>query len=163
VNSLYIEMRKIRTRKLAIEQISKDLKDPMISSRALDEIAEGDTVRNIFITNNATSSRSLFNSFLRYLNLRTRSIINSAKDGEIIISPKELKEIILLHNVLRVLLFDWDPMTVCVNYNNYDRFIKPSERTSDAYMAEIDLRCRKAMNILRLLFERGLNKWYLGV
>ena len=54
-------------------------------------------------------------------------------------------------------------MAVHVNQSNYDRFVKPDERTSDAYMADIDLRCRKAMNILHLLFERGLNKWYLGV
>jgi len=44
-------MRKIRTRKLAIEQISKKLKDPMISSRELDELAEEDTVRKLFIIN----------------------------------------------------------------------------------------------------------------
>ena len=44
-------MRKIRTRKLAVEQISKKLKDLMISSRVLDELAEGDTVFNIFSTN----------------------------------------------------------------------------------------------------------------
>lgn len=156
-------MRKIRTRKLAIEQISKKLKNPMISSRELDELAEGDTVRKLFIINNATSCRSLFSSFLEYLNLRTRSIMKSAMDGELIISPKELKRIVLLHNVLGILLFNWDPKVVYVNQSNYDRFVSPSERTSDAFMADIDLRCRKAINVLRLLFERGLNKWYLGV
>lgn len=55
-------MRKIRTRKLAIEQISKKLKDPMISSRELDELAEGDIVVNILNTNNI-SSRILFHTF----------------------------------------------------------------------------------------------------
>ena len=44
-------MRKLRTRKLSVEQISKKLKDLMISSRVLDELAEGDTVFNIFSTN----------------------------------------------------------------------------------------------------------------
>ena len=156
-------MRKWRIRKLAIEQVSNKLKNPMISSRTLDELAEKDTVRDLFITNNATSCRSLFSSFLDYINLRTRSIIGSAKNGELIISPRELKKIILLYNVSNILLFNWDPMAVHVNQSNYDRFVKPDERTSDAYMAEIDLRCRKAMNLLRLLFERGLNKWYLGV
>ena len=155
-------MRKIRTRKLAIEQISKKLKDHMISSRELDELAEEDTVRKLFIINNATSCR-LFSSFLEYLNLRTKSIIGSAKDGELIISPRELKRIVLLHNVLGILSFNWDPKVVYVNQSNYDRFVSPSERTSDAYKVEIDLRCRKAINVLRLLFERGLNKWYLGV
>lgn len=162
MNSLYIEMRKIRTRKLAIEKISKILKNPMISSRELDELAEGDTVLNIFRTDK-NLSRGIFGSFLVYFSLRTRSIIKSAMDGEITVSTKDLKEITLLNNVLDILMFDWDPMAVCVNQSNYDRFIKPDERTSDAYMAEIDLRCRKAMNILRLLFERGLSKWYLGV
>ena len=151
-------MRKLRTRKLAVEQISKKLKDLMISSRVLDELAEGDTVFNIFSTN-----KRIIDSFLVYLSFRTRSIIKSAMDGEITVPDKDLKEITLLNNVLKILLFSWGPKAVRVNYSNYDRFIKPDERTSDAYMAEIDLRCRKAMNILRLLFERGLNKWYLGV
>lgn len=83
-------------------------------------------------------------------------------DGEITVPDKDLKEITLLNNVLRILLFNWGH-AVYINHNNYDRFIKPDQRTSDAYMAEIDLRCCKAMNLLRLLFERGLNKWYLGV
>ena len=134
----------------------------MISSRELDELAEGDTVRKLFIINNATSCR-LFSSFLEYLNLRTKSIIGSAKDGELIISPRELKRVVLLHNVLDILSFNWDPKAVRINYSNYDRFVKPDERTSDAYMAEVDLRCRKAMNVLRLLFERGLSNWFLGV
>lgn len=154
-------MRKIRTRKLAVEQISKKLKDPIISSRALDELAEGDTVFNIFRTDK-NLSRRILGSLLVYLRLRTRSIIKSAMDGEVTVPAKDLKEITLLNNVLDILMFDWDPTIVCVNQSNYDRFIKPSERTSDAFMAEIDLRCRKAMNILRLLFERGLSKWYLG-
>ena len=150
-------MRKVRTRKLAVEQISKKLKDLMISSRVLDELAEGDTVFNIFSTN-----KRIIDSFLVYLSFRARSIIKSAMDGEITVPDKDLKEITLLNNVLKILLFSWGP-AVYINHNNYDRFIKPDERTSDAYMAEIDLRCRKAMNLLRLLFERGLNKWYLGV
>lgn len=150
-------MRKVRTRKLAVEQISKKLKDLMISSRVLDELAEGDTVFNIFSTNKRT-----IDSFLVYLSFRARSIIKSAMDGEITVSDKDLKEITLLNNVLKILLFSWGP-AVRVNYSNYDRFIKPDERTSDAYMMNLDLRCRKAMNLLRLLFERGLNKWYLGV
>lgn len=150
-------MRKLRTRKLAVEQISKKLKDLMISSRVLDELAEGDTVFNIFSTN-----KRIIDSFLVYLSFRTRSIIKSAMDGEITVPDKDLKEITLLNNVLKILLFSWGP-AVYINHNNYDRFVKPDERTSDAYMAEIDLRCRKAMNLLRLLFERGLNKWYLGV
>lgn len=150
-------MRKLRTRKLSVEQISKKLKDLMISSRVLDELAEGDTVFNIFSTN-----KKIIDSFLVYLSFRARSIIKSAMDGEITVPDKDLKEITLLNNVLKILLFSWGP-AVYINYNNYDRFIKPDERTSDAYMAEIDLRCRKAMNLLRLLFERGLNKWYLGV
>ena len=90
-----------------------------------------------------------------YLSFRARSIIKSAMDGEITVPDKDLKEITLLNNVLKILLFSWGP-AVYINHNNYDRFIKPDERTSDAYMAEIDLRCRKAMNLLRLLFERGL-------
>jgi hypothetical protein len=150
-------MRKLRTRKLSVEQISKKLKDLMISSRVLDELAEGDTVFNIFSTN-----KRIIDSFLVYLSFRARSIIKSAMDGEITVPDKDLKEITLLNNVLKILLFSWGP-AVYINHNNYDRFIKPDERTSDAYMAEIDLRCRKAMNLLRLLFERGLNKWYLGV
>lgn len=150
-------MRKLRTRKLSVEQISKKLKDLMISSRVLDELAEGDTVFNIFSTN-----KRIIDSFLVYLSFRTRSIIKSAMDGEITVPDKDLKEITLLNNVLKILLFSWGP-AVYINHNNYDRFVKPDERTSDAYMAEIDLRCRKAMNLLRLLFERGLNKWYLGV
>lgn len=155
-------MRKIRTRKLAIEQISKKLKDPMISSRELDELAEGDTIINILNTNNI-SSRILFHTFLMYLDFRTRSIIKSAKDGDILVSGEEIKKINLLHNVLGILKIDWDPKEVRVNPSNYDRFVKPDERTSDAYMAEVDLRCRKAMNVLRLLFERGLSNWFLGV
>lgn len=151
-------MRKLRTRKLSVEQISKKLKDLMISSRVLDELAEGDTVFNIFSTN-----KRIIDSFLVYLSFRARSIIKSAMDGEITVPDKDLKEITLLNNVLKILLFSWDPMAVHVNPRNYDRFVKPDERTSDAYIAEIDLRCRKAMNLLRLLFERGLNKWYLGV
>lgn len=150
-------MRKLRTRKLSVEQISKKLKDLMISSRVLDELAEGDTVFNIFSTN-----KRIIDSFLVYLSFRTRSIIKSAMDGEITVPDKDLKEITLLNNVLKILLFSWGP-AVYINHNNYDRFVKPDQRTSDAYMAEIDLRCRKAMNLLRLLFERGLNKWYLGV
>lgn len=150
-------MRKLRTRKLSVEQISKKLKDLMISSRVLDELAEGDTVFNIFSTN-----KRIIDSFLVYLSFRTRSIIKSAMDGEITVPDKDLKEITLLNNVLKILLFSWGP-AVYINHNNYDRFVKPDERTSDAYMAEIDLRCRKAMNLLRLLFERGLSKWYLGV
>jgi hypothetical protein len=150
-------MRKLRTRKLSVEQISKKLKDLMISSRVLDELAEGDTVFNIFSTN-----KRIIDSFLVYLSFRARSIIKSAMDGEITVPDKDLKEITLLNNVLKILLFSWGP-AVYINHNNYDRFVKPDERTSDAYMAEIDLRCRKAMNLLRLLFERGLNKWYLGV
>lgn len=150
-------MRKLRTRKLSVEQISKKLKDLMISSRVLDELAEGDTVFNIFSTN-----KRIIDSFLVYLSFRARSIIKSAMDGEITVPDKDLKEITLLNNVLKILLFSWGP-AVYINHNNYDRFIKPDERTSDLYMAEIDLRCRKAMNILRLLFERGLSKWYLGV
>lgn len=153
-------MRKLRTRKLSVEQISKKLKDLMISSRVLDELAEGNTVFNIF--SNKNSSRGTIDSFLVYLSFRARSIIKSAMDGEITVPDKDLKEITLLNNVLKILLFSWGP-AVYINYNNYDRFIKPDERTSDAYMAEIDLRCCKAMNLLRLLFERGLNKWYLGV
>ena len=150
-------MRKLRTRKLSVEQISKKLKDLMISSRVLDELAEGDTVFNIFSTN-----KRIIDSFLVYLSFRARSIIKSAMDGEITVPDKDLKEITLLNNVLKILLFSWGP-AVYINHNNYDRFVKPDERTSDAYMAEIDLRCRKAMNLLRLLFERGLNKWYLGI
>ena len=150
-------MRKLRTIKLSVEQISKKLKDLMISSRVLDELAEGDTVFNIFSTN-----KRIIDSFLVYLSFRARSIIKSAMDGEITVPDKDLKEITLLNNVLKILLFSWGP-AVYINHNNYDRFIKPDERTSDAYMAEIDLRCSKAMNLLRLLFERGLNKWYLGV
>lgn len=150
-------MRKVRTRKLAVEQISKKLKDLMISSRVLDELAEGDTVFNIFSTN-----KRIIDSFLVYLSFRARSIIKSAMDGEITVSDKDLKEITLLNNVLKILLFSWGP-AVYTNHNNYDRFIKPDERTSDAYMMNLDLRCRKAMNLLRLLFERGLNKWYLAV
>lgn len=150
-------MRKLRTRKLSVEQISKKLKDLMISSRVLDELAEGDTVFNIFSTN-----KRIIDSFLVYLSFRARSIIKSAMDGEITVPDKDLKEITLLNNVLKILLFSWGP-AVYINHNNYDRFVKPDERTSDAYMAEIDLRCRKAMNLLRLLFERGLSKWYLGV
>ena len=150
-------MRKLRTRKLSVEQISKKLKDLMISSRVLDELAEGDTVFNIFSTN-----KRIIDSFLVYLSFRARSIIKSAMDGEITVPDKDLKEITLLNNVLKILLFSWGP-AVYINHNNYDRFVKPDERTSDAYMTEIDLRCRKAMNLLRLLFERGLNKWYLGV
>lgn len=150
-------MRKVRTRKLAVEQISKKLKDLMISSRVLDELAEGDTVFNIFSTN-----KRIIDSFLVYLSFRARSIIKSAMDGEITVPDKDLKEITLLNNVLKILLFSWGP-AVYINHNNYDRFIKPDERTSDAYMMNLDLRCRKAMNLLRLLFERGLNKWYLGV
>ena len=150
-------MRKLRTRKLSVEQISKKLKDLMISSRVLDELAEGDTVYNIFSTN-----KRIIDSFLVYLSFRARSIIKSAMDGEITVPDKDLKEITLLNNVLKILLFSWGP-AVYVNHNNYDRFIKPDERTSDAYMMNLDLRCRKAMNLLRLLFERGLNKWYLGV
>lgn len=150
-------MRKLRTRKLSVEQISKKLKDLMISSRVLDKLAEGDTVFNIFSTN-----KRIIDSFLVYLSFRTRSIIKSAMDGEITVPDKDLKEITLLNNVLKILLFSWGP-AVYINHNNYDRFVKPDERTSDAYMAEIDLRCRKAMNLLRLLFERGLNKWYLGI
>lgn len=150
-------MRKLRTRKLSVEQISKKLKDLMISSRVLDELAEGDTVFNIFSTN-----KRIIDSFLVYLSFRARSIIKSAMDGEITVPDKDLKEITLLNNVLKILLFSWGP-AVYINHNNYDRFIKPDERTSDAYMAEIDLRCRKAMNLLRLLFERGLSKWYLAV
>lgn len=155
-------MRKIRTRKLAIEQISKKLKDPMISSRELDELAEGDTIINILNTNNI-SSRILFHTFLMYLDFRTRSIIKSAKDGDILVSGEEIKKITLLHNVLGILKIDWDPKAVRVNQSNYDRFVKPDERTSDTYMADIDLRCRKAMNILHLLFERGLSNWFLCV
>lgn len=151
-------MRKLRTIKLSVEQISKKLKDLMISSRVLDELAEGDTVFNIFSTN-----KRIIDSFLVYLSFRARSIIKSAMDGEITVPDKDLKEITLLYNVSNILLFNWDPMAVHVNQSNYDRFVKPDERTSDAYMAEIDLRCCKAMNLLRLLFERGLNKWYLGV
>lgn len=152
-------MRNLRTRKLAVEQISKKLKDLMISSRALDELAEGDTVFNIFSTN-----KRIVDSLLVYLSFRTRSIIKSAMDGEITVPDKDLKEITLLNNVLNILLHNWGHhMAVYINHNNYDRFIKPNERTSDAYMAEIDLRCCKAMNLLRLLFERGLSKWYLGV
>lgn len=154
-------MRKLRTRKLSVEQISKKLKDLMISSRVLDELAEGDTVFNIFSTNNNLSKR-VIDSFLVYLSFRARSIIKSAVDGEITVPDKDLKEITLLNNVLKILLFSWGP-AVYINHNNYDRFIKPDERTSDAYMMNLDLRCRKAMNLLRLLFERGLNKWYLGV
>lgn len=154
-------MRKLRTRKLSVEQISKKLKDLMISSRVLDELAEGDTVFNIFSTNNNLSKR-IIDSFLVYLSFRARSIIKSAMDGEITVPDKDLKEITLLNNVLKILLFSWGP-AVYINYNNYDRFIKPDERTSDAYMMNLDLRCRKAMNLLRLLFERGLNKWYLAV
>lgn len=150
-------MRKLRTRKLAVEQISKKLKDLMISSRVLDELAEGDTVFNIFSTN-----KRIIDSFLVYLSFRARSIIKSAMDGEITVPDKDLKEITLLNNVLKILLFSWGP-AVYINHNNYDRFIKPDERTSDAYMMNLDLRCRKAMNILCLLFERGINKWYLGV
>lgn len=150
-------MRKVRTRKLAVEQISKKLKDLMISSRVLDELAEGDTVFNIFSTN-----KRIVDSFLVYLSFRARSIIKSAMDGEITVPDKDLKEITLLNNVLKILLFSWGP-AVYTNHNNYDRFIKPDERTSDAYMMNLDLRCRKAMNLLRLLFERGINKWYLGV
>lgn len=155
-------MRKIRTRKLAIEQISKKLKDPMISSRELDELAEGDIVINILNTNNI-SSWILFHTFLMYLDFRTRSIIKSAKDGDILVSSEEIKKITLLHNVLGILKIDWDPKAVRVNQSNYDRFVKPDERTSDTYMADIDLRCRKAMNILHLLFERGLSNWFLCV
>lgn len=150
-------MRKLRTRKLSVEQISKKLKDLMISSRVLDELAEGDTVFNIFSTN-----KGIIDSFLVYLSFRARSIIKSAMDGEITVPDKDLKEITLLNNVLKILLFSWGP-AVYTNHNNYDRFIKPDERTSGAYMMNLDLRCRKAMNLLRLLFERGLNKWYLGV
>ena len=150
-------MRKLRTRKLSVEQISKKLKDLMISSRVLDELAEGDTVYNIFSTN-----KRIIDSFLVYLSFRTRSIIKSAMDGEITVPDKDLKEITLLNNVLKILLFSWGP-AVYVNHNNYDRFIKPDERTSDVYMMNLDLRCRKAMNLLRLLFERGLSKWYLAV
>lgn len=155
-------MRKLRTRKLAIEQIRNKLKDPMISSRTLDELAEDGMVGSIFNTNKV-SDYGLTDSLLMYLDFKATSIINSNRDGEIAISIKELKRVTLLHNVLSILLRDWDPNAVCVNYSNYDRFIKPDERTSDAYMAEVDLRCRKAMNILRLLFERGLNNWYLGL
>lgn len=151
-------MRKLRTRKLSVEQVSKKLKDLMISSRLLDELAEGDTVFNIFSTN-----KKIIDSFLVYLSFRTRSTIKSAMDGEITVPDKDLKEITLLNNVLKILLFSWDTKAVRVNQSNYDRFVKSDERTSDAYMAEIDLRCRKAMNILRLLFERGLSKWYLGL
>jgi hypothetical protein len=150
-------MRKVRTRKLAVEQISKKLKDLMISSRVLDELAEGDTVFNIFSTN-----KRIIDSFLVYLSFRARSIIKSAMDGEITVPDKDLKEITLLNNVLKILLFSWGP-AVYINHNNYDRFIKPDERTSDAYMMNLDLRCRKAMNLLHLLFERGLSKWYLAV
>jgi hypothetical protein len=150
-------MRKLRTRKLSVEQISKKLKDLMISSRVLDELAEGDTVFNIFSTN-----KRIIDSFLVYLSFRARSIIKSAMDGEITVPDKDLKEITLLNNVLKILLFSWGP-AVYTNHNNYDRFIKPDERTSDAYMMNLDLRCRKAMNLLRLLFECGLNKWYLAV
>lgn len=150
-------MRKLRTRKLSVEQISKKLKDLMISSRVLDELAEGDTVFNIFSTN-----KRIIDSFLVYLSFRARSIIKSAMDGEITVPDKDLKEITLLNNVLKILLFSWGP-AVYINHNNYDRFIKPDERTSDAYMMNLDLRCRKAMNLLHLLFERGLSKWYLAV
>lgn len=122
-------MRKLRTRKLSVEQISKKLKDLMISSRVLDELAEGDTVFNIFSTN-----KRVIDSFLVYLSFRARSIIKSAVDGEITVPDKDLKEITLLNNVLKILLFSWGP-AVYINYNNYDRFIKPDERTSDAYMA----------------------------
>ena len=151
-------MRKLRTRKLSVEQVSKKLKDLMISSRLLDELAEGDTVFNIFSTN-----KRIIDSFLVYLSFRTRSVIKSAMDGEITVPDKDLKEITLLNNVLAILLFNWGPMAVYINHNNYDRFVKPDERTSDAYMMNLDLRCRKAMNLLCLLFERGLSKWYLGL
>lgn len=160
MNSLYIEMRKLRTRKLSIEQISKKLKDPRISTRALDELAEENMVGELFNTDKITSMK-LADSFLNYLYFRAVSIINSNRDGEIYISTKGLKSVTLLRNILSILLTEWDPMAVYVNPSNYDRFVKPDERTSDAYMVEIDLRCRKAMNILCLLFERGINKWYL--
>lgn len=93
-------MRKLRTRKLSVEQISKILKDLMISSRVLDELAEGDTVFNIFSTN-----KRIIDSFLVYLSFRARSIIKSAMDGEITVPDKDLKEITLLNNVLKILLF----------------------------------------------------------
>ena len=117
-------------------------------------------VGELFNTDKITSMK-LADSFLNYLYFRAVSIINSNMDGEIYISTKGLKNVTLLRNILSILLTEWDPMAVHVNQSNYDRFVKPDERTSDAYMVEIDLRCRKAMNILCLLFERGINKWYL--
>ena len=78
-------MRKLRTRKLSIEQISKKLKDPRISTRALDELAEENMVGELFNTDKITSMK-LADSFLNYLYFRAVSIINSNRDGEIYIS-----------------------------------------------------------------------------